>query len=81
MRESRTTIPAKKELGRMAQEVRLLQLLCELEYPFVGQLASPYAVLAPGKLRYQLLEWLFERCAQKNRNLCSIGPIAGVTQL
>jgi len=42
-------------------EERLLGLLTELRYPNVGQIASAHAILSPGKLRYQLLEWLFEK--------------------
>ncbi len=38
--------------------------LRRLGYPFLDQLPSIDHILAPGKLRYQLLEWLFLQYVQ-----------------
>jgi hypothetical protein len=56
--------------AQMADEERLLGLLTELRYPNVGQIASAHAILYPGKLRYQLLEWLFEKFGSEQIYLC-----------
>jgi len=53
-------------------EERLLGLLTELRYPNVGQIASAHAILSPGKLRYQLLEWLFEKLRSEQIDLCNL---------
>jgi hypothetical protein len=43
----------------IASEARVLSGLRRLGYPFLDQLPSIEHILTPGKLRYQLLEWLF----------------------
>jgi hypothetical protein len=45
-------------------EERVMAGLRRLGYPFLDQLPSIDHILAPGKLRYQLLEWLFLQYVQ-----------------
>lgn len=46
---------------RRSREDRLLAGLRRLQYPHLDELPSIDSILEAGKLRYQLLEWLFWR--------------------